>query len=1139
MSIPGESAPPSAAVAASPGSLPGPPGGLPRAGSRLAVYLEATRLHGDVVLVDEQLPTILVSHPEHVRHVLQDNQLNYRQNLRRRILMGRRSLALSSGEEWRHRRRLMQPLFRPPRLARLAPKMTRASAELVERWRGAAARGEPVDVAAEMAKLTLDILIDALLGDEAGQGGRLRRAVAAAFDYFNARARGRTRLPALVPTPRNLRLLRALAELKAAVTETVAERRGAANPEDDLLSMLIAARDEQTGAVMDDEQLKDELMMLLVMGHMTTAMAITWIWHLLARHPEVDERVRAEMAAVTGGRPPEPRDVAELGYTRRVIDEALRLYPPSWSLSRRAIAEDEIGGYRIPAGALVVMSPWVTHRRPELWESPERFDPDRFLPERAAARPRFAYYPFGGGPRVCIARDLAMLELPLILGTVGQAYRLRGVPGRRVVPQPGIVLQPRGGLPMRLEPAAGGTGTTPAAAPAAAPALATIAELALLAGERGGAPALLHKVDGRYRPIGGAELRGQVERLARALVRLGLEPGERVALLAGNGPLWPVVDLAVLAAGGVTVAVHPAAGAEEAARQLRDSGAVVAFVGGPERLAEMAALAARPGELPRVRRFVALEPPAPDPAAAGPEAAAGAGAPDRSAPDAAARWLPWSALLAQGGEGGDGSEGDGAAPAAAAERLAALVRQRRPDDPATLVYTPGTAGAPRPVLLTHRNLAANVLGLAAALDVRPGDTAFSFLPLAHPYERVFHYLYLYRGAAVAYAGSAATAERDLRQVEPHLFTSVPEAWKRYLNWVFDTIQSNPPWRRRVFRLAVRIGRAALPHRTRRERPPGALGWQLALADRLVFARLRRAFFGRRLRFAVSGGSRLPHGWITFLWASGIPVFEGYGLCEAGPAVTLNTAAAVVPGSAGAALPGVELALGRDDEILVRGPSVARSGAGPTIAAGTGGAGGGVAVPPAAVDGAGWLHTGDVGMLDDAGMLHVLGRREDLFESPEGRRIAPVPLAGLLQSSHFIARALVVGGGRAATGALVVPDFEFLATVCRRRGIAAASRQEMVSHPRVREIYAREIAGFNRDLAAHDQIKVWELLADEWSAGSGELSPTGAVRRQAMLERYRDAVDRLCSSGPEQDSPAGPAGPGRPGGPAGPAAPASR
>ncbi len=279
-------------------------------------------------------------------------------------------------------------------------------------------------------------------------------------------------------------------------------------------------------------------------------------------------------------------------------------------------------------------------------------------------------------------------------------------------------------------------------------------------------------------------------------------------------------------------------------------------------------LAARRGELPRVRRLIALDPPAG--AAATPAAAATPGAAGGAAAPQPPSWTPLGALLAAGEE-----------PEPPPEELEAWVRQRRPDDPATLVFTASTSGQPKPVLLSHANLTANVLGLAAALDVREGDTAFSFLPLAHPYERVLHYLYIYRGATIAYAGSAATAEQDLRQVQPHLFSSVPEAWKRYLNWVFDSVQSSPGWRRRVFRYAVRVGRAALPYRVRRQRPPGTLGWQLALADRWVFTPLRQSFFGKRCRFAVSGGSRLPHGWITFLWAANMPVFEGYGLARRG------------------------------------------------------------------------------------------------------------------------------------------------------------------------------------------------------------------------------------------------------------------
>ncbi|HVT57967.1 MAG TPA: cytochrome P450 [Thermoanaerobaculia bacterium] len=1187
--------------------LPPPRGGLPPAGSRLELFLDATRRHGDVVCLSEQPPSYLISHPDHVKQVLLDNHLNYRQNFRKRILMGRHSLALSSDEAWRQRRRLMQPLFRPPRLALLAERMRRTTETMVGRWEEAAAGRQQLEVAGEMIRLTLDILIQSLLGAEAARGGKLRQAVTTAFDYFNQRTRQPRQLPVAIPTPRNLRLVRALADLRTAVRETVARRRLGGEPGDpapasggaaerageegaDLLSWLIAAHDEQTGEVMSDDQLQDELMMLLVMGHMTTAMAITWTWHLLARHPAVEERLRAELAAVLGGRLPEQGDLAQLSYTRQVLEETLRLYPPSWSFSRFVLGEDEIGGCRIPAGSVVVISPYVTHRREDLWERPERFDPDRFAPERAAARPRFAYYPFGAGPRVCIARDLAMMELPLILATVARSYRLRAVPGRRIAPATGITLQPRGGLPMLLEPA-GQTGRAPerpataapivagksagaassavaAVAAAADPQLNNLAELPLLAART--EIALLHRTAAGYEPIAGSELLLRVWQLARALARLGIGAGDRVALWADNGPHWLLIDLAALAAGAVTVPLLPGLPVGEACRQLRESGAAVAFVEageGEDRLwrlldridrgesSERRESGGRGGlvdpspDLPILRHLVRIDPGWPpgsapaatDTAAATPAASGPAAAGAAHATAGAARGargisvLSLAALLAaQAGEAtGDPGSSGGAAPAGglapgpaaeaakamAAAALTALAEGRQPDDPASLVFTPGTTGPPKPVLLTHRNLAANVLALAAALDVRPGDTAFSFLPLAHPYERVLNYLYLYRGAAIAYPGSPATVEEDLRLARPHLFSSVPAVWKRLLNGIFQRVQASAAWRRRLFHWAVLVGRAALPKRLEQRRPPGLLGLQLAAADRLVFDGIRRQL-GGRLRFAVSGGARIPHGWITFLWAAGIPVFEGYGLTEAAPAVTLNRPQAVYPGSAGAPLPGVELRFAADGEILVRGAGVAHGGICSKGGDCGDGSHGGNCVGQ--IDAEGWLHTGDIGLLDEAGMLNVLGRREDLFTSPDGHTVAPLPLSGLLGSSHLIAQALVVGGGGAANVALLVPDFTALRETCRRRGIAASTHAEMAAHPEVREIYRRELAGFNQKLAPHDQIRAWELLTGEWSAEGGELTATGMVRRPAVLERHAEAIERLAAAaGRAADSIGGP------------------
>lgn len=1028
-------------------NLPGPRGGLklgPGA-DRLAAYLDAIRRHGEIFCVSESESSrlFLVSHPDHVKHVLQDNQANYRQNTRKKILMGGKSLALSAGEAWRQRRRLMQPVFNQQRLAALAPKMVAGTARMAERWREPARRGEPLDVAEEMIGLTLDLLIESLLGAAVDRGG-LRRTVTTAFEYFNDRVRNPKTLPVAIPTPRNLRLLKSLRDLKKAVASTIASHRESGEPAGDLLSMMLAARDEKSGEVMGSEQLLDELMMLLVMGHMTTAMAATWTWHILARHPETDERVRAEIAGVVGDRPAEFKDVARLVYTRMVIEETLRLYPPSWGFGRFTIGDDEIGGYRIPAGSVLTLSPWVTHRRPELWTDPDRFDPERFNPRSTAERPRFTYYPFGGGTRVCIARDMALMELPLILATVAQRYRLRAVAGHAVVPVQGITLRPRGGLRMTLADA-----KTPQGPAAPQGSFATLPEL-LLDAKPAAAPAFLSKVDGDYVPVTRAELLDRAGRLATALVALGVVPGERLALISRNSPEWAIADLAALAAGGVTVPLQGDLATEDAVARVRDSGAraVLASAG---RLAD---LLPRRGELPDIRLWLQLDG----------HAAIGEGVTTlRSLLDK----TPKSDLAG----------------------LAALVRQRRPEDPASVLYTPGTTGDPKPVVHSHANLAAAVHGLAEALPITAGDTAFSYLPLARPAERALLYASLHRGATVAFASAPQTPEvldEELRQVKPHFFSSTPDFWKRQLNWLFHLVQASSPRRRKFFQWSVQVSRAALPLRVQQRRPTGRMRWQLPLADRFVWKVVRERL-GGRLRFAVSGGDRLAHGWITLLWSTGIPVYETYGLAEAAGVVTVNRPKAVRPGTAGSALPGVEVRIAPDGEILVRGGTVAMSGDD------------------------GWLHTGDSGWFDDAGMLNVFGRQADLYTGPEGKRVSPGGLETLLKGSHFITYALVVGASRPNNIALLVPDFAALKRMARKRGIAYTDAGELIHDERVREVLGQELKGINDKLAPHDKIHAWTLLPRELSVSTGELTAAGTLRRAVVTERFAAEIESLYKS----------------------------
>jgi cytochrome P450 len=257
-------------------------------------------------------------------------------------------------------------------------------------------------------------------------------------------------LPERVPTPRNRRFSRALSTVDKIVYSMIEERRAGRIVADDLLSMLMEARDAETGESMSDKQLRDEVMTIFLAGHETTASSLSWALYLVSKDPNVEEKLAAEVDAALNGRTPAMEDLPNLPYTRMVIEEALRLYPPAWAFGRQAIADDEIGGYRIPANSSVLVSPWITHRHPAFWDRPQQFDPERFTAEKSAGRPRYAYFPFGGGPRQCIGNEFAMMETQLVLAMIAQQFKFRLVPGQRVEPDPSVTLRPKGTLAMTL-----------------------------------------------------------------------------------------------------------------------------------------------------------------------------------------------------------------------------------------------------------------------------------------------------------------------------------------------------------------------------------------------------------------------------------------------------------------------------------------------------------------------------------------------------------------------------------------------------------------------------------------------------------------------------------------------------------------
>ena len=419
----------------------------------LGAFTSLAREYGHVLRFKGLYTSYLLTHPADVERVLQTNAHNYvkgRSYQKFRDSTGN-GLLISDGELWRRQRRLVQPSFHRRHLAAFAQTMAREAEAQVARWRGPAARGETLDAAEEMMRLTLRIVgLTMFSTDLTAEADIIGRSL----DVIRAHAIRRmwqpVSIPAGWPTPSNLRFRRALADGERVINSLIDARRSGRVENEDLLSLLIKARDEETGAGMSDEQLRAEAVTIIGAGHETTAVTLSWLWYLLSERREVEERLHAELERELGGRTPTIEDLPRLRYTQMACEETMRLYPPAWALSRTALGPDTYGGYPVAAGSEALLLTYVTHRHPDFWDDPEKFDPERFAPERAAARPRFSYYPFGGGPRQCVGQHFALTEMLIIVGTVAQNFKLRLAPGHKVEPEASITLRPRTGLHVTL-----------------------------------------------------------------------------------------------------------------------------------------------------------------------------------------------------------------------------------------------------------------------------------------------------------------------------------------------------------------------------------------------------------------------------------------------------------------------------------------------------------------------------------------------------------------------------------------------------------------------------------------------------------------------------------------------------------------
>jgi len=417
--------------------------------------LDCARKYGDFVAFRAgPVQAFFLNDPSSIQYILLDNYRNYtKQTIQYRSLatITGNGLLTSDGAFWLSQRRLAQPAFSRTRLQSLGPLVEQAGQAMLSRWGALDRREATLDIDREMMQVTLEVVGKALFSvDLSREAHQLTGAVLTVLDHIIARARLGGGLPASWPTPANLRFRKALKTLDTTIYAIIEERsRDRQELPEDLLTMLLKARDPATGQGMGLRQLRDEMITLLIAGHETVASALTWTWYLLANHPDARERLNDELDQILDGRSPTLEDLPSLRFTRAVFDEALRLYPPAWLITRQSIETDRIQGYQIPPRSLIILSPYTIHRHPEYWVEPDRFDPDRFTAENANKTPRYAYIPFGGGPRLCIGNQFALLEGQLLLAMIAQRFRLDLAPGQEVVPEALVTIRPRNGLPLR------------------------------------------------------------------------------------------------------------------------------------------------------------------------------------------------------------------------------------------------------------------------------------------------------------------------------------------------------------------------------------------------------------------------------------------------------------------------------------------------------------------------------------------------------------------------------------------------------------------------------------------------------------------------------------------------------------------
>ncbi len=581
-------------------------------------------------------------------------------------------------------------------------------------------------------------------------------------------------------------------------------------------------------------------------------------------------------------------------------------------------------------------------------------------------------------------------------------------------------------------------------------------------------PAFLTKQQGRYQPLTCQEALSRAAVLARVLEARGVRSGDRVAILAENRLEWALTDYAVLGLGGTVVPIYPTLLEPDVEYILGDSGARGIVLSNGDQLRKVLSVRPHLAEL----QFVLVM----NPEFHKHEGALGWHQLVEAELSSASRDVPWFRERA---------------------------RSAKPEDTASILYTSGTMGQPKGVILTHSNLASNIQACGGLFSLGHRDVAMSFLPLSHVFERMLDFHYFWLGVTIAYAESFEALPQNMLEVRPTVMAVVPRVLEKIQERVMEVVHQAPPSKQRLFQWALEVGREYFP--LAMEKRPVPLGLRLKhfLADRLVFSKVR-ARLGGRVGAMISGAAPLSRELTEFFYAAGLPVYEGYGLTETSPVIAVNYPGAVKLGTVGRTIRGVEVRLDPDSvdpeggtgrEILVRGPNVTPGYYHADAENGH-----------AFADG--WFHTGDLGALDADGFLTITGRKKNLLKTSGGKFISPEKLENLFQGHPYISQVMILGDRRRFVAALLVPNFSRLEAWAGRQGLGKMPREELLQRPEVHDLLQREIDEVNEQLARHEKIRRSALLSREFTIEGGELSSTLKVRRSIVERKYSDIIEDL-------------------------------